>query len=186
KITSEEVAISREFNLANEDNTFTFEFSTMDFIDPESIFYEYRLKELSKSWTATLPGNSQVTCNHLNPGKYTLEVRACKFGSYSPTKSIILNIAHPWYKSTLAYLFYFGVLIAIGILIIKLVYKRRDELLKEYKLELFTDISHEIRSPLTLVISPLEKLLKQNFDSSTMKALQGIYRNSNRILTLIN
>lgn len=186
KITSEEVAIAKEFNLAYEDNTITFEFSTMDFKDPESIFYEYRLKELSKSWTSTLPGNSQITYNHLNPGKYTLEVRACKFGSYSPTKSIILYIAHPWYKSPLAYLFYIGLLVAIGILIIKLTYKRRDELVKEYKLELFTDISHEIRSPLTLVISPLEKLLKQSFDTATMKALQGMYRNSNRILTLIN
>jgi ligand-binding sensor domain-containing protein/DNA-binding response OmpR family regulator/two-component sensor histidine kinase len=186
KITSEEVSKSKEFNFSYEDNSFTLEFSTMDFKDPESIFYEYRLKELSKSWTSTLPGNSLITYNHLNPGKYTLEVRACKFGSYSPTKTIILNIAHPWYKSTLAYLFYIGILIGIGILIIKLVYKRRDELVKEYKLELFTDISHEIRSPLTLVISPLEKLLKQNFDTATMKALQVMYRNSNRILTLIN
>ena len=68
----------------------------MDFIDPENIYYEYRLKELSSEWSSTLPGINQVTYNHLNPGKYTLEVKAGKFGAFSQPKEFSIIISPPW------------------------------------------------------------------------------------------
>ncbi len=177
---------SKEFRFSYEDNTITFEFSTMDFRDPENICYEYRLKELGSNWNSTLPGISQVTYSYLNPGKYTLEVRASKYGAYTPVKQFTILVSPPWYRSMLAYVLYLCLLAVITLLIVNLIRKRRNEQNNEMKLQFFINISHEIRSPLTLIISPLEKLLKDDFDASTMKVLQGMYRNASRILGLVN
>ncbi|MDR1557789.1 MAG: response regulator [Tannerellaceae bacterium] len=177
---------TRKFHFSYEDNTFTFEFSTMDFGNPENIYYEYRLKELSQKWSATQPGINRLTYNHLSPGKYTLEVRACKYGSYSPVRQLALNISPPWYKSSFAYLFYSLLFLALCALIIYLIDRNRKELVNEAKLRFFIDISHEIRSPMTLIISPLEKLMKENHDPETLRTLERIHRNARRILGLIN
>ena len=174
------------FRFSYEDNTFTFEFSTMDFRDVENINYEYRIKELSLNWNSTSPGISQVTYNHLPFGKYTFEVRACKYGTYSPVKQMLLMISPPWYRSTIAYIVYLCLLLLITTLIFNLIRKKRNEEIKESKLQYFINISHEIRSPLTLIISPLEKLLKGNYDPATMKTLYGMQRNANRIIGLVN
>lgn len=177
---------AREFGFSYEDNTFTFEFSTMDFKSPENIYYEYRIKEFGNIWSSTLPGISQVTYNHLNPGKYTLLVRACKYGAYSPEKELIITIFSPWYRTTWAYVGYLIVLLSIGLLIANLIRRKRNERINESKLQTFINISHEIRSPLTLIISPMEKLLKGDFDPKTTKTLQVMYRNSIRVLGLVN
>lgn len=185
-IIDSEILSAKEFKFSYEDNTFTFEFSTMDFIDPENIYYEYRLKELSREWSSTLSGINQVTYNHLNPGKYTLEVRAGKFGAFSKAKEFSIIISPPWYRSTWAYVLYLFLIFIFGVLIVNLIRKKRNEQINESKLQFFINISHEIRSPLTLIISPMEKLLKSSFDTETMKTLQNMHRNANRILGLVN
>ena len=180
------ILTANKFRFANEDNSFTFEFSTMDYKDPENIFYQYRLKELSENWSTTQPGISQITYNHLPTGKFTLEVRACKYGAFTPIKQLIIEVDPPWYRSTLAYIFYLFMIILLGTLIFHLIRKKRIEQKNESKLRFFIDISHEIRSPLTLIISPMEKLMKGDYDDTTMKILHNMYRNANRILGLVN
>lgn len=185
-IITSNILETTEFNLSYEDNTFTIEFSTIDFMDSGNILYEYRLKELGNSWQTTLPGVNQITYNHLNSGSYTLEVRACKYGAYSPVKQFSLLISPPWYKSMWAYLFYLSLSVIFGALIVNLIRKKRNEEINESKMQFFINISHDIRSPLTLIISPLEKLLKESSDPKTTNTLLGIYRNTNRILGLVN
>lgn len=177
---------ARDFRFSYENNSFTFEFSTMDFQSPENIYYEYRIKEFNGEWISTLPGVNQITYNHLKPGIYTLLIRACKYGFYSSEKELILTINPPWYRTTLAYLIYLGIIFTIGILITSLILRKRKEKINESKLQFFINISHEIRSPLTLILSPMEKLLKENFDTETLKTLNVIHRNSIRILGLVN
>jgi signal transduction histidine kinase/ligand-binding sensor domain-containing protein/DNA-binding response OmpR family regulator len=174
------------FRFAYEDNTFTFEFATMDFIDPQNVHYEYRLKELSDTWSATLPGVNRIAYNHLPSGHYTLEIRACKYGSHSPAKRLTLRIEPPWYQSRPAWIAYLLLLVAAILLVVYALNKKRKEMLNEAKLRFFIDISHEIRSPMTLIIHPLEKLLKNETDAATRKALAAIDRNARRILGLIN
>jgi signal transduction histidine kinase/ligand-binding sensor domain-containing protein/CheY-like chemotaxis protein/AraC-like DNA-binding protein len=177
---------AKTFRFAYEDNTFTFEFSTMDFSDPQNIHYEYRLKELSGSWSATLPGVNRITYNHLPPGNYTLEIKVCKYGAQSAVKQLFLRISPPWYQSRGAYLCYFLLFVAAGLLVAYMINKQRKEMINEAKFRFFIDISHEIRSPITLIISPLEKLLKGNHDAATRKTLERMQRNVWRILGLIN
>ncbi|WP_288359608.1 hybrid sensor histidine kinase/response regulator transcription factor [uncultured Bacteroides sp.] len=175
-----------DFYLSHEDNTFTFEFSTMDFREAENIHYEYRLKELSLLWNNTLPGVNRITYSHLSPGNYTLEVRACENGAYTPVKEVYIHIAPPWYRTTIAYICYILMLIAIGMQIYYMLKRRRREEINEEKLKFFINISHEIRSPMTMIISPLESLLRQDYDETTSKALRSMYKNANRIVSLIN
>lgn len=177
---------AKEFRLSHEDNTFTFEFSTMDFREPENIHYEYRLKELSAAWNITLPGVNRITYSHLSPGNYTLEIRACENGTYTPIKRVGIHIDPPWYQSTVAYICYFLFLFALGVQVYYLLKRKQREEINEAKLKFFINISHEIRSPMTLIISPLESLLRREYDEATTKALRSMYKNANRIVSLIN
>lgn len=185
-IYTQSLAAVSEFYFANQDDSFTLELSTMDFNSPENIHYEYRLKGFNKTWNSTLPGVNLITYNNLSPGDHELEIRACKFGAYSESKTVTLHVMPPWYRSTLAYIIYFALLVGILTLIANYVRERRLEKLHAYKLQLFTDISHEIRSPLTLVISPIDKLIKNATDAYAKETLQNMRRNAHRILNLVN
>lgn len=174
------------FYLSYADNSFSVLFSLMDFRDMKNTCLEYRLEEFREEWSRTLPGDNCIQYHHLPPGDYTLQVRACENGVCSSVKSLHIHIAPPWYQTGIARLVYFLLLLAVGCFVCLLLKQKRREEINEAKLQFFINVSHEIRSPMTLVISPLEKLLKGNHDHETMIQLQTIYRNAGRILRLIN
>lgn len=186
KVIDTPLTESTEFRLAYSDNTFTFEFSTMDFADQENISYEYTLDDSSDTWHSTLPGDNRITYNNLAPGNYHLKVRASKNGSYSPVSIYEINISPPWYRTFIAYLLYILILCALGVMGFTIRRRKQEDKINEAKFQFFINISHEIRSPMTLIISPLEKLLKETHDEKTTKALQTMQRNANRVLGLIN
>ena len=185
-IIDEEPIHATDFHLVYSDNTFTFLVSMMDYRDAGNILYEYRLKEFGDSWNQTQPGENRIQYHHLDAGIYTLEIRACENGMYSPVKSVRIHIAPPWYFSLYAKLLYALLLIGTCYLIYIAVQRKRRERIGEMKLRFFITIAHEIRSPLTLIISPLERLLKKDNDEDTTKLLQTIRYNTNRILNLLN
>ena len=173
------------------DNTnLSFEFSTLEFHDCTNIYFEYRIKELNTQWNKTELGENKITYNYLPPGNYTLEVRACENEVYSPVNCITFHIASPWYQTTWAWLLY----ILLCLLLLGIVYhiwykwrcRKRRETINEEKLRFFINIAHEIRSPITLILSPLTELIKKDHDETTLKALKTMQRNANRILNLIN
>lgn len=174
------------FYLSYADNSFSVLFSLMDFRDMKNTCLEYRLEEFREEWSRTLPGDNCIQYHHLPPGDYTLQVRACENGVCSSVKSLHIHIAPPWYQTGIARLVYFLLLLTVGCFVCLLLKQKRREEINEAKLQFFINVSHEIRSPMTLVISPLEKLLKGNHDHETMIQLQTIYRNAGRILRLIN
>lgn len=172
--------------LSHADNTFTIFVSTLDFRDASNVSYQYRLKELGSDWEQTQPGENRIQYHHLPPRDYTLQLRAFENGACSPVKSVSIHISPPWYQTTVAKILYGLCLLALGYQLLLTMKRRRREELNEAKLKLFIDISHEIRSPMTLIISPLEQLLKRGGDRETMSLLQTMYRNANRILRLVN
>lgn len=148
------------------DNTnLSFEFSTLEFHDCTNIYFEYRIKELNTQWNKTELGENKITYNYLPPGNYTLEVRACENEVYSPVNCITFHIASPWYQTTWAWLLY----ILLCLLLLGIVYhiwykwrcRKRRETINEEKLRFFINIAHEIRSPITLILSPLTELIKK-------------------------
>ena len=178
---------TKDITLSYVDNTFTLQFSSMDFREPQNVYYEYRFTDdPSDLWHRTPTGDSEITITHLGYGKNVLQVRACDNGVYSPIKTLTIRITPPWYRSWWVYCLYVLVLFGITALLL-LYYKHRQEAqTNEEKIRFFVDISHELRSPLTLIKSPLDSLLKKDFDVTTQRALRNMQRNTERLLLLVN
>lgn len=167
------------------DNNLLVKVSTMDFRDAENVVIERKM-EGSKEWTAAQPGNSSIVIPKLGPGDYTLLIRASDNGSYSPVTKLHIHVTAPWYGSVPAKLFYLLAAVALVTLLFMLYRKRNTERLNDAKVKFFMDISHEIRSPMTCIIAPLESLMKKDFDPDTKRLLSGMHRNAGRILSLAN
>lgn len=186
-----------KIDLAASDNVISFEFSTMEYTDAESVSYRYQLKNADADWVNTLPGNNHATYVNLPPGKYKLSYQAINKDNQSPVRTIDITIRPPWYASPVAKGFY----VLLGLALMGGIYafatyriKQRNEMLRlehadqinEAKLQFFTNISHEIRTPMTLIMGPLEKLLMESKDVKVRSSYLLIYRNAQRILRLIN
>ena len=184
-ITATAVEKSDHFTISYMENTFSMEFSLMEYGYAQNVIYEYRMND-NGEWTATEEGKNAITFSHLQPGSYTLEVRACVNGAYSATKTYYINITPPWYLSTTAYLLYFILGISLTIYIFYQYNQRRREELYEEKMKFLINATHDIRSPLTLIMGPLHKLMKKDFDEETKGELNVIERNAKRILQLVN
>lgn len=185
------------FKLNHNENTFSFEFSTFEFSNPEKISYLYKIEQLDSEWINTSSGVNKITYNNLLPGKYTFKVKAYDNNNFSPVKSFNITILPPWYKSIWAYglyvlLFLLLIFSIVEYILSRIRYKQelqekeQAEKVSEAKLQFFINISHEIRTPMTLIINPLEKLIKENKNQDTQKTYLMIYRNAQRILRLIN
>lgn len=195
-IVDSSVMDADRFILAYPENTFSFEFSTLEFSNPERITYQYRIDELGDDWTCTYPGINRATFTNLNPGKYTFRVRASDHGNLSDIRVVSVFITPPWYQTTWAVVMWIILISIISYAVVMFFLSRfrhrqeqlkmeRQEQINEAKLQFFINISHEIRSPMTLIINPLEKLIAEG-DPEKQPAYLMIYRNAQRILRLIN
>jgi signal transduction histidine kinase/ligand-binding sensor domain-containing protein/DNA-binding response OmpR family regulator len=179
------------------DNGISLEFSLLDFNNPSSIVYEYRIND--GKWTQVPEGQNSILLSHLPSGNCEIEVRALSAGVYSKPTLITIMVTPPWYQSTWAYLIY--ILVLIGIVVwMGLMWRRRtNRQLAEEKMKFLINATHDIRSPLTLIMGPLEKLknskieeLKtteelQSFNSSVLKpSIETIDRNAQRLMHLVN
>lgn len=173
-------------NLSYRDNFLKLKMTTADYRETENVHYEWRIPSLNDGWVSCPTGQSTIILPHLNSGHYTLEVRACDNGAYSSVTEIDIRVSSPWYLSTVAKLFCLLVILALIWLAVSLVRKRNAEMIYEDKIKFFMNISHELRSPITLILSPLESLIKKNSDPDTAKNLNAIHRNASRILGLVN
>ena len=173
--------------LSHEDNTFTLRFSTMDYREASNIQYEYRFADEGRDvWHQLPPGVSEMILSHLRFGNHKLQVRAQENGVYSETKEISIRITPPWYRSWWVYILYALLVTILVMMIILNVRNKQLADLNEEKIRFFVDISHELRSPLTLIKSPLDKLLQITHDPTETKALRSMRRNADRMLTLVN
>ncbi len=170
-----------------QDNTFTLSFSTMDYRETGNLQYEYRFSdEVRDVWHQLPPGVSSMILSHLRYGKHLLQVRAMDNGTYSAVKEISIQITPPWYRSWWVYVLYaLLATIIISMVFLNIRHKQLADM-NEEKIKFFVDISHELRSPLTLIKSPLDKLLQQAHDSTETRALRNMKRNADRMLTLVN
>ena len=167
------------------DNTFTLEFSLLNFSNEENVFYEYRINGV-KEWTRTVAGRNRIPFTHLQPGSYTLEVRAYDSGIYTDSQSYYIVVRAPWYRSSWAYLIYnIGILALLGFFIWTYIHKRKQEM-DEEKMKFLINATHDIRSPLTLIMSPLHKLLKKSLDPELKSELKTIEHNAQRVQNLVN
>ena len=194
-IVDEPVSHASKFRLAHDDNSFSIDFSAMEFYNPERITYQYAFN--SVQWVTLSPGINRVSFSGLAPGTYHFRVRAKDYSVYSETKEITIQIFPPWYALWWAKLCYFILICSVGVVVIREIrqrYRARQQMLEhihaeqlnEAKLQFFINVSHEIRTPMSLIISPLHKLMTEDHNPDRQRTYQIIYRNAERILRLIN
>jgi signal transduction histidine kinase/DNA-binding response OmpR family regulator/streptogramin lyase len=187
------VVHAKRFHLSPWDNSFEIEFSVMVYGNSDNIKYSYCIDD--GEWS-TISGN-RVSFAKMGYGVHTLKARATDNVNTSQELSVEIVIDYPWYRSTWFYM----LLILLGICSAILTYvlvKRRiqlnrhleelshDKELNDSRLEYFTNISHEIRTPISLIISPLYKLLNSDLDPVRQRSYKVINVNAQRILNLIN
>ncbi|MBR2776581.1 MAG: response regulator, partial [Prevotella sp.] len=179
------------------DNSVTLEFSLLDFNSPRNIIYEYRIN--NGRWLQTREGENSVQLSHLQPGTYQIEVRALSAGVRSETKNIIVEVTPPWYRSGWAYMIYLlGVIGIVGMM--GWMWKRSaNQQLDEEKMKFLINATHDIRSPLTLIMGGVGKLknlkikeLKNEaevqalYDTTIQPSIEAIDRNAQRLMLLVN
>ena len=176
---------SDRFVLSYIDNTFTMEFSLLNYSNAENVIYEYRLNG-AKDWTRTATGDNVVSFHHLQPGSYAMEVRAYDNGVYTEPQVYHIIVRAPWYQSSWAYLLYCALAAAIIGFIVWFYLRKRSQQLDEDKMKFLINATHDIRSPLTLIMSPLHKLLRKNLGDDVKEELKTIEHNASRIQNLVN
>ncbi|QHT70882.1 response regulator [Rhodocytophaga rosea] len=185
------------------ENYLSFEFAALHYVLPEKNNYAYQLENIDKDWIRA--GNRRfVSYSNVAPGKYTFKVKVANvdgiWSNYPASVKVI--ITPPIWKTTWAYILY-------STLFITTIYFARRYIIHQEKLKndlkfksleseklqemdqlkskFFTNISHEFRTPLTLIISPLESVFLQNSKyKEEAELLNTMHRNANRLLQLIN
>lgn len=186
----------KEVELEHNQNFFRVQFSALDFVNNENIMYRYKLEGIDQDWNYTKAGQS-INYTNLSRGTYTLLLSSTNNHNLwmNNQRKIKITILPSIWWTNLAIVCY--ILLAIGLFIVirrtfLTIIKLRNDVqiqqeVSELKLKFFTDISHEIRTPLTMITAPLEKMLADaNIPTSVKKQLEGIERNSNRLLNLVN
>ena len=202
EILDKQLFMLNEISLPHDQNMFTVEFSTLNYVLPGKTMFSYRLAEVSDQWiTTNVP---EATFTNLRSGHYTLLVKATNSDGISNDHeySLSLTILPPWWLSTWAYLVY-ALVLAICIWLIRAQTVKREldkyrlrELesetekkiaLDNMKLKFFTNISHELRTPLSLIITPLDNLKDDNdVPAPVRQKLNMINRNAHKLLDMIN
>lgn len=190
---------AKRLKLSYKDNSFTLYFSAQEYASPQKVNYSYRLTGYDNNWHHTNASNAKATYASLPPGRYTFEVRGYfnEENNDSSNRSIRIIISNPWYSSILARIAYLLLLLVILYFFYRFYLNKQEqrrilemaqynEQVKEDKLRLFTSIAHEIRTPLTLIVSPLKKLMSTVTENETSEMYSLMYRNSLRILKTIN
>jgi signal transduction histidine kinase/ligand-binding sensor domain-containing protein/DNA-binding response OmpR family regulator len=195
---------TREIDLSYKDKVFTIEFSALHYSAPEKNRYAYKIEGINDDWIYSDFNNRRATFTNLKGGSYILKVIGSNNDGIWQTNPTILkiNVKPPLWETWPAYLIYLIILLLIVYAIIKEVRskerlqsdlalknleKEKLEELNQMKLQFFTNISHEFRTPLTLIIAPLENILSSLKGNTIVKEqLKIMHRNSNYLLNLIN
>lgn len=175
--------------------TLTAAFSTFHYAAHIRDQYAFRLEPVEKTFTPASAQNS-VVYQHLTPGEYQLYVKALnEDGQWSEACMLPVVVPTTWWKSQTAIVIYWLVGLAILTLLIYLSWSRfrihnrmkMEEKINEAKLVFFTNISHEFRTPLTLIHGAIEHLQNtEAIPATEQQQLKVLKRNSDRLMRLID
>lgn len=199
----ESIIFSKKIRLTYDQNSFSIGFASLDYYAPELTQFHYMLEGFDKEWMNANTIHS-VTYSNIRHGKYTFKIKASNSSGVWSKEPITLEIeiSPPWWKSTVAHIIY-ALLVCLFIYWVyryighknKLKEKRQLEIFSQEKekeiyiakIDFFTNIAHEIRTPLTLIKSPLENVIRNNELSNEIKEdLNVVDKNTNRLLDLTN
>ena len=202
-ILTEDMSYTKKIVLRHTQKSFTLEFTAPDSPFPSSTIFACRMDGFDKDWVVYDNGQRSVTYTNFKPGVYTFRVQASNTpGVWSGVDTqLTIEVLTPAWASWWALLCYFIIASIALFLISRLVYTRikeknelrierlkvkQQEELTQSKMQFFTNISHEFRTPLTLIIGPLEQMQAVEKDPERNQIHQIMLWNANRLLSLIN
>ena len=193
-----------EITLNHLNNGFTIGFTGLHLSDPGQSRYAYRLEGFDRDWIQTGAANRSATYTNLNPGTYVFLAKAANSAGQwnrQPARLRIRILPPPW-KTWWAiglYILAFNVLLYVFVRYLLTLSRQRQQLryeqlekeqmqnLNQLKLRFFTDVSHEFRTPLSLIVAPVEDMLAgENLPSMLREKMQLIQRNCRKLLQLID
>jgi signal transduction histidine kinase/ligand-binding sensor domain-containing protein/DNA-binding response OmpR family regulator len=200
-ILSKVINKSEQIVLKPAQSVFSIQYVALNYVYSRKSEFAYQLKGLDKSWNYVQTQKS-ATYRYLEPGDYVFKVKASNQDGvwFNDYVAINIRILPPWYKTWYAYLFY--ILSVIALIYYYLRYKNnqakfkydiklaqitaeKEKELNEKKLSFFTNISHEFRTPLTLIINPVKEMLSgKGQTGEDLSNMQVVYRNAKRLLSL--
>lgn len=178
--------------LKHNQSSFSIGFVSLNYIRGSKSQYMFILEGLEEKWNTIKNGNV-ASYSYVKPGKYVFKVKGSNNdGVWNNTPAVLeIVVLPPFWKSDLAYVIY----VLLCILIIYAIIHYRVAIVKQMhlaelnqmKLQFFANISHEFRTPLSLIISPVENLFAHALNNKEIKyQLELIYKNANRLFRLVN
>ena len=201
KLLEHPMELTSKLRFKYNDRLVSLHFTTGDLLNADKVKYIYQIEGFNNQWIPTQ--ENKIVISTLPSGSYRLLIKACNSdGIWSDDPTILfITVTPPFYFSIWAFIIYS--ILVIGILTsfirktkerhrIKLEQHRiqmdheKEIHINEMKLRFFTNISHDLRTPLTLIITPLQILLNDATNENMRKKLSTMYKNAQQLLTLIN
>ena len=202
-ILPQSINASKEITLRYNENVFSIGFAALDFLHAEKVKYAYMLDGFDKVWLVSDDKASRAVYTNLDPGDYTFRVRTVNDDGALSVQVLELGvkILPPFWKTPVAYILYglllTGTLVFARRMILQranarfaLQQERREAQrlheLDMMKIRFFTNVSHEFRTPLSLILTPLDKIIRNTTDEDRKDQFHLIYRNARRLLNMVN
>lgn len=192
-----------EITLAHGTKDFTIYFTTDNYALPEKTTYVYKLEGYDDDWKTLPVGRHSVTYTNISSGKYRLLVKGINNDGFESDKpaELTISVRPSFWITPWAFLIYAVVIALIVWGVVKLInYKeqkrfqqrveeeehKKQEELNQLKFDFFTNVSHDLRTPLTLIVSPLDEMIKETQNDRQRKRLTLLKDNATRLLALVN
>jgi len=213
-ILPESITTLTDLTLTYKENIFSLQFALLNYIAPNKITYKYNLEGFDDRWLPVPSEIRKATFTNLDPGEYTFHVKAFNESDTIPLaeSKLKITILPPFWRTTWAYILY---VLAIGFLLLVIRSRGVSKLRREFalvqertqawqlreqdrkeaerlreldllKIKFLTNLSHEFRTPISLILAPVDKLLLEAKEKDRYGQLSMIKRNARRLLNLVN
>lgn len=202
-ILKKSISLTDTITLAHDQSSFSIDFAALSYTSPEMTAYAYKMEGLDKDWTY-LKTNRKAFFTKLSPGHYRFLVKSANSANNwnLQPRELYITILPPFWASYPAYAVYAILLCTIVFLALRWYHQRAEQKQKrqleilehekekeiyQAKIEFFTHLAHEIRTPLTLIKGPMEKVIRKSEEVPLIqKNLRIMERNTDRLLELTN